>query len=72
MKRPITVNYSADGKFWIVDIDETTGNRKGPTFGPFSREEAIFQLAVVGVPDYRNAYELLETAERDHHATHKP
>ena len=72
MKRSVDVLYSPDGKFSIVDIDETTGNRKGPVFGPFAREEAIFQLALVGVPDYRKVCELLENAERGHSATYKP
>ena len=68
MKRPLIVQYSPDGSFFFFDLDET-GNRRGPAFGPFSREKALFELAAAyGFTDYDMACELLERVEGDHSA----
>jgi len=66
MKRSLIVKYLPDGRFSFVDLDEA-GNTRGPAFGPYGREQALFELAAQrGFADYREACGLLERAERDH------
>ena len=69
MRRKLTLQYSPDGHYFMTEIDSETGERKPPTYGPYGREEMIFQLAVMGVEDYRKAAEFLRTTEQFHGAT---
>jgi hypothetical protein len=45
MKRPLIVQYLPVGTFSFSDVDET-GKRKGPAFGPFSKERPAFTFSI--------------------------
>jgi hypothetical protein len=49
----ITVILSAlaDGTYWIRLVDEDTGERSKPQFGPYARGEVFHELVLIGMED---------------------
>lgn len=66
MTRTFTMQYAPDGNFWIIEKGED-GNARNPGFGPFPREEAIFELGRLGVPDYSQVRMLLDSVTGEIH-----
>jgi hypothetical protein len=65
----ITVILSAlaDGTYWIRVVDEKTGERAKPQFGPYARSEVFHELVLIGMKDDR-ADELIAAADANHTA----
>jgi hypothetical protein len=66
MSRKFTLQYTPDGNFWMREREDDD-SKKGPSFGPFPREEAIFQLGRIGVQDFGQVSDLLQTALSEQH-----
>ena len=66
MNRKFTLQYAPDGNFWMRERGDD-GPKKGQAFGPFPREEAIFQLGRLGVQDFAHVSDLLQTALGERH-----